>query len=80
MGRMPHFVRDDRASRNFGNAGNYHGHVAVNEWPRERIGLTPSGIESATRLNPIPGCRSRIEARESHDRAIAQNAAKGKHH
>jgi hypothetical protein len=72
-------VRNDGKAGNFRNAGRQHRRVGVNDWPAERIGLTPPGIDSLARLNPIPGCHRRMYASQRHDRAIPQHAAEGQH-
>lgn len=79
VARMPHLVRDDGEPGNLNRAGRDHRCVTVNEWPAKGIGLSPSGLESLARLNPVPGRDRCMDARERHDGAISQDAAEGEH-
>jgi len=78
VARIPHLVRHDGEAGNFHNACRQHRRVGVNKWTAERIGLSPSGIDSLVCLNPIPGGNRRVHASQRHDRAIPQRAAEGK--
>jgi hypothetical protein len=75
MARMPHLVRNNGARGDLRNPRCRHRCVAVNEWPREGISLSPAGIDSPSCLDPIPGRSRRLRAGQRHDGAIPQHTA-----
>jgi hypothetical protein len=80
VARLPHFVRNNGAAGNFRNACRYHRRVCVNKWTGERVGLSPSRVNSISCLNPIPGRSRRIYTGQCQDRAIAQHATEGQYY
>lgn len=79
MARQSHLVRHDRKRSDLRRARRHHRPTVVNKWPAERVSLSPSGIDSLVRLNPIPGRDRRMDTGQRHDRAVSQQAAEGKH-